>query len=356
MEENKNYDITVVGGGAVDVERFELVDGSYVQGEKHAGGKGFNQAIAASRAGANTAIVGVVGNDINGKFLVDSANKSGVDISHVEVLEGINTDWAKIEIKYEDKDNNIQRMSGEAIDRLTPELVDKNEELLLNSKTIVAQLKCPKETTEALIDFCHKNNKTLVLTPCRPERLSINDEKNLENIEKITYITCNEKECQTIFNTDDIESCVEKYPNKLIVTLGAKGVMYHNGESVVHIPAKKIDGKIVDSVGAGDTFAGNFATAITKGLTIEEAIERGQYASSMSIMKEGATEGMPTEEELDEYIDSFKDVNLESNKSVSMQSIVSNAINQGITTEDVEKSDNIEEHEEKNIEGVSKDD
>ena len=79
MEKNKEYDITVVGGGAVDVERFELVDGSYVQGERHAGGKGFNQAISAARAGAYTAIIGPVGNDENGKFLIENAKKNGID-------------------------------------------------------------------------------------------------------------------------------------------------------------------------------------------------------------------------------------------------------------------------------------
>ena len=354
MEKNKEYDITVVGGGAVDVERFELVDGSYVQGERHAGGKGFNQAISAARAGAYTAIIGPVGNDENGKFLIENAKKNGVDTSYVEVIEGIKTDWAKIKIRYEDKDNDIQRMSGEAINELKPELIRKNKDVLLKSKTIVAQLKCPKETTEELIDFCYDNNKTLILTPCRPEKLSIEDKRNLEYIEKITYITCNEKECQTIFNTDDIVSCVEKYPNKLIVTLGSKGVMYHNGESVVHIPAIKID-NVVDTVGAGDTFAGNFAASITKGLSIEEAVERSQYASSMSIMEKGATEGMPTEEELDKYIKSIKNIDLENNSSVSMQSIVSNAINEGIAKEDIEKSDKMDQIKEK-VEGVTKDD
>ena len=76
-----------------------------------------------------------------------------------------------------------------------------------------------KEVSVELINFCYDNNIPLVLTPCRPQRLAISEPGNKELIDKITYITANKKECETIFETTDIESCLEKYPNKLIVTL-----------------------------------------------------------------------------------------------------------------------------------------
>ena len=64
-----------------------------------------------------------------------------------------------------------------------------------------------------------------------------------------------------LFGTDDIESCVSMYPNKLIVTLGCQGIMYHNGNEIVKIPAIPVK-HVEDTTGAGDTFNGNFAAAM----------------------------------------------------------------------------------------------
>lgn len=54
-------------------------------------------------------------------------------------------------------------------------MIDKYKDVILNSKIIVCQLKIPKEVTERLINFCNNNNKILILTPCRPEKLSISE-------------------------------------------------------------------------------------------------------------------------------------------------------------------------------------
>ncbi len=116
----------------------------------------------------------------------------------------------------------------------------------------MCQLKVPKEVTVKLIEFCYKHSKKLILTPCRPEKLNIKDKENLKLIDKISIITANKKECKTIFNTDDVLSCVKKYPNKLIVTLGKEGLVYHNGKRFVKMPEIDVD-EVIDTTGAGDT-------------------------------------------------------------------------------------------------------
>ena len=76
------------------------------------------------------------------------------------------------------------------------------------------------------------------------------------------------------------------------MTLGSKGVMYFNGTEEVLVPAYHV--QPVDTTGAGDTFKGAFAVAITRGLTLQDSVRFGNLAASLSIQKFGAQGGMPT--------------------------------------------------------------
>lgn len=280
---------------------YQKVDGTYDDSPemKVLGGKGSNQAVAASRAGAKTTIITRIGKDDIGRNILENLKFNMIDTFHVEMVEGLKNDYSNIKINLKDKDNEIQRFSG-AIDSFTPDMIDKYASVLLNSKIIECQLKTPKEVTERLINFCYENDKILILTPCRPQKLCITDPKNKELIDKISIITCNKKECQTIFNTEDIEACVKQYPNKLIVTLGAEGLMYYNGSRIIKMPA--INVKVVDTVGAGDTFNGNLAAFLSKGMDLQHAIRKAMYASAMKIKQKTAQAGMPYLEDLEEFI------------------------------------------------------
>ena len=215
------------------------------------------------------------------------------------MVEGLQNDYATIQINIKDKDNQIKRFNG-AIDSFTPNMIENYKHVLLNSKIIVCQLKCPKEVTKRLIDFCYENNKLLILTPCRPEKLSITEDGNVELINKISIITCNKKECQSIFNTENIEECVKRYPNKLIVTLGNEGLMYHNGQRIVKMPA--INVAVLDTTGAGDTLNGNLSAFLSKGLDLQHALRKAMYASAMKITKKTAQAGMPFVDDLEIFI------------------------------------------------------
>lgn len=310
------YDICVFGGCSLDQTFFQNVDGSYdkVPNSIAPGGKGSNQAVAASRAGARVTMISRLGKDEIGKRILDNLNINGVDTSHIEMVDGLNNDSCNIYVDINDKDNNMERITG-AIDSFTPDMIENNRDVLLNSKIIVCQLKCPKEVTIALINFCYENNKTLILTPCRPDKLKISDEGNLELIDKITMITCNKKECITIFGTEDIEECVKKYPNKLIVTLGADGLIYYDGEKVIAMPAIKVD--VVDTTGAGDTLNGNLSAFLVEGLDLQHALRKAMYASTMKLMKKTAQAGMPYKEDLDLFIRNMRNQDFHYSKELN---------------------------------------
>ncbi len=295
------YDVCVLGGCSLAQTFFQKVDGTYADTPDiiSPGGKGANQAVAASKAGAKTVMLTRIGKDDIGKKILDNLDFYQVDTTNIEIVEGLENDYSNIYIKLEDKDNYIERFSG-AINSFTKDIVDKYQDIILKSKIIVCQLKVPKEVTEYLINFCYKNNKILILTPCRPEKLSITEKENIDLIDKISIITCNRKECTTIFNTDDIETCVKKYPNKLIVTLGSEGLIYYNGKRTIRMPSIKTE--VIDTTGAGDTLNGNLSAFLSRGMDLQHALRKAMYASAMKLMQETAQAGMPYYEDLENFI------------------------------------------------------
>ena len=290
------YDVCVFGGCSIDQMFYQNIDGTYsdMPNLKTYGGKGANQAVAAARAGGKTTIISRIGKDSIGKSIIENLNFNMVNTSNVEMLD-VENDYSDIYINIEDKDNDIRRHSG-AIQSFTKDMIKNHEDVLLNSSVIVCQLKCPIDVTEELLDFCYKNNKIIILTPCRPEKLR----RRYDLIDKITIITCNRHECETIFDTEDIEECVKKYPNKLIVTLGADGLMYYDGNRIIKMPA--LDVNVIDTTGAGDTLCGNLAVELSRGVDLKHALRRSMYASSLKIQVKSAQDGMPYREDLDRFI------------------------------------------------------
>ena len=291
------YDICVVGGCSVDQMFYQQIDGTYsdVPDMIVPGGKGSNQAVAAARAGAKVTIISKLGKDNIGNKIIENLNYNMVDTFNIELVDDLENDYSNIYINIKDKDNDIHRF-GKAINSFDIEMIKNNESVILNSNIILCQLKCPIEVTEALIDLCHKNNKTLILTPCRPEKLTNREDL----IDKIGLIMCNEKECSIVFNNENIEECVSRYPNKLIVTQGSNGLLYHNGERLVKMPAIDVD--VIDTTGAGDTLAGNAAAFLANGSDLPHALRKAMYASSMKLTEKSAQAGMPYESDLDTFI------------------------------------------------------
>ena len=299
------YDICVFGGCSIDQTFFQRENNEYSKTPDIIvpGGKGANQAVAAARAGAKTTIITRIGNDEVGKQIEDNLKNNNIDTTNINKIDNLNNDQALIYIDNKTKDNNIERITG-AIDSFTEDMIDTYEEVLKSSKIIIAQMKVPKNVSIKLINFCYDNKIPIIITPCRPKKLAISEPGNKEIIDKITYITCNEEECMAMFETNNIEECVRKYPNKLIVTLGENGVIYNNGTKTIHLPAIKPD-KVEDTAGAGDTFNGNFAKFIIDKYSFEDAIYYAQFAASLKVTKKSAQGGMPYKEELDEYIKKY---------------------------------------------------
>ena len=249
------------------------------------GGKGANQAVAAARLGSEVQMIGAVGEDSFGKELRQNLNEENVNTRFVQSTQ-TSTGIANI-LLYEN-DNRIIVVPGANFD-VTPQVVENARSVIEQSKMVVMQLEIPVETIEYTLKLCHELNVPVLFNPAPAANFHI------EWMPYITYLTPNETECARLFG-DDLEIALETYPNQLIVTLGADGARYFDGEKHVHVTGYKTNA--VDTTGAGDTFNGAFAYAVTTGQTIEEAVSFANFAASLSVEKFGAQGGMPNLEEV----------------------------------------------------------
>lgn len=246
------------------------------------GGKGANQAVSIARLGKGTQFVGACGTDEYGRIALSSLKSENVKIDHVFLFPHAATGIASITIS--DSDNRIIVVPG-ANHLLTPNEIKLVEHEILKSEMVVIQLEIPPDTVQAVLELCKAQNIPVILNPAPRDHF-----KN-EFIDLATYITPNESECISIFG-DNIEQTLERYPNKLIITLGDKGARFYDGNQ--HIFVKGYPANTVDTTGAGDTFNGSLAVALSEGKTIEEAVRFANASASLSVEKKGAQSGMPS--------------------------------------------------------------
>lgn len=257
------------------------------------GGKGANQAVAAARLGSPVQMVGAVGEDAFGNELYFNLKNENV---HVGGIEKTKNSTGIANILLHDNDNRIIVVPGANFD-VNQKMIDQNMELIQQSSLVMLQLEIPAETIDYILAVCEKLSIPVLLNPAPAANYKS------EWIDKVTYLTPNETECEVIFGTD-YETVLKQYPNKIIVTLGGDGAAYYDGTNIVKVPGFKT--KAVDTTGAGDTFNGAFAHAITAGKTMEEAVQFANIAASLSVEKFGAQGGMPRIELVNERLEGMK--------------------------------------------------
>lgn len=257
------------------------------------GGKGANQAVAMAKLGAEVEMFGCVGDDANGEKMLDNLNKVGVKTEHIKVLENVPTGIAMITVG--ENDNTIIVVPG-ANGKVDKEYVDGIKDVLETYDMVVLQHEIPLETVHYIVEFCDEKKIPVVLNPAPAAAVP------MDIIEKVTYVTPNEHEAVLIFGNElSTEELLKKYPEKLVITQGFRGVStcLKNGE-VLTVPARPA--KVADTTGAGDTLNGAFSVQIAGGADMKSALTFANTAASLSTEKFGAQSGMPTSEEVEKEL------------------------------------------------------
>ncbi|WP_047154652.1 ribokinase [Aneurinibacillus tyrosinisolvens] len=261
------------------------------------GGKGANQAVACARLGAEVTMVGCVGDDGFGRELVHYLLTEHILMDYVEPVTHTATGIASITVQ--DGDNSIVVVPG-ANHELTVKKVAALETIIQHSDIVLLQLEIPLETVEAAANIAHKHGVPVVLNPAPAVRLP----ENL--LDKVSFITPNEHELAIMAGAEgeqaeDYCSLMQRYPGKVVMTKGSEGAYYVLPDgSVGHEPGRKVE--VMDTTGAGDTFNGALAVMLAEGKSLEEATKYAVAASALSVTRFGAQSGMPTKDQVDNFI------------------------------------------------------
>lgn len=258
------------------------------------GGKGANQAVAAARLGADVTMIGCVGQDLFGQELLSHLKQQGVNVDCVEPVTGYQTGTASITIA--EGDNHIIVVPG-ANYQVTPEMVAKYENAISDCQTMLLQLEIPMASVKKAIELGKKHGLKVILNPAPFMKLSE------EVLESVDFITPNELEVIELLSGLP-EAQKNRMMEKCIITKGSKGLTYVKDGQEMNIDCIMVD--VVDTTGAGDSFNGAFALALTEGRTVEEACRFANVVGALSVTKLGAQSGMPTILEVEQFLDSMR--------------------------------------------------
>ncbi|OAH12147.1 ribokinase [Streptomyces jeddahensis] len=293
-----DYDLLVVGSANADlvigVDRRpgpgETVLGSDLA--VHPGGKGANQAVAAARLGARTALLARVGDDAHGRLLLDSQRAAGVDTVGV-LTGGAPTGVALITVD-PSGDNSIVVSPG-ANARLAPEDVRAAKVLLSSARVVSAQLEIPLDTVAEVVRSLADGSR-FVLNPSPPAPLPA------EVLAACDPLVVNEHEARVILGgsagdapEEWADGLLALGPRSVVVTLGAEGALVADGESAVRVPSVQV--AAVDTTGAGDAFTAALAWRLGLGDDLPTAAAFAVRVGAAAVTREGAQASFPTLEE-----------------------------------------------------------
>ena len=257
------------------------------------GGKGANQAVAAARLGAQVSMVGCVGSDAYGQQLRGALLAEGIDCQAVSVVDG--SSGVALIVVDDNSQNAIVIVAG-ANGELTPTVLERFDAVLQSADVIICQLEVPDATVGHALKRGRELGKTVILNPAPASRALPS-----EWYAYVDYLIPNESEAMVLSGlaVDSLETAeaaatqlIAGGAGKVIVTLGAQGLVFANGSSFEHFPAPRV--KAVDTTAAGDTFVGGFAAALASGKDEAEAIRFGQVAAALSVTRAGAQPSIPT--------------------------------------------------------------
>ena len=270
------------------------------------GGKGFNQATAAARLGAEVTLVGSVGADPFGEMLLTATENERIDSRFVRKRTDTGTGIATIVIE-PDGDNSII-VVPRANMALTTSDIDAAADAIADADVLLLQLETPVEASEhaaAIAKGSRKNGETTVIlnpAPAQPLPDSL--------LAHVDILTPNQSETELlsgmqISNDEAAHNAAEALRARMVdavtsvvvLTLGEQGALILTATASERIPAFPVDA--VDTTGAGDAFCGALATTLANGETLPSAIAFANAAGAAAVTVIGATPSMPTRSKVD---------------------------------------------------------
>lgn len=251
------------------------------------GGKGANQAAACAKSeGVKILFFGARGKDNDGEAVEKALKSCGV-ICHTEVVSE-ETGNATILVNA-DGENEILIVEGAngCVDSVPEELIEECDYVILQNEI-------PASTNLSVIQKAKELGKPIIYNPAPAKKIE-------ETCIRFSdYFIVNETELAFYGETIDVDEAIDvllaKGAKRIIVTLGDKGSLYADQETRFTQRAYKV--KALDTVGAGDTYVGYFASGVAQGMSVKEAMDYASKASAIAVTKKGSIDAIPSAQEV----------------------------------------------------------
>ena len=265
------------------------------------GGKGFNQATAAARLGAEVTLIGSVGADLFGDMLLAATENERINNRFVTKREEVGTGVATIVIE-PDGDNSII-VVPRANMALTRADIDAAADEIANADVLLLQLETPVAASAHAAAIAKAHGTTVILNPAPAQPLPDS------LLASVDILIPNESETELLsgIKIDTHEAArraagvlrgrmVAAPSTAVVLTLGAQGALMLTATESAHVSAVTVDA--VDTTGAGDAFCGALATTLASGETLRAAVAFANAAGAAAVTVVGATPSMPTREKV----------------------------------------------------------
>ena len=268
------------------------------------GGKGSNQAVMAARLGARVAAVVRLGRDSFGDDTLGNYRDQGIDVEHVEIVDGYASGVAPIAVESSTGDNSIIVVPG-ANATLGAADVDRAAATIASADVVLCQLETPLDATRRAFEVAREaRTVTTILNPAPAAEvpddvLHLTDVFVPNEVEAAFYLETDVRSPDAAL--DAARSLQRRGPRSVVVTLGDRGAVFvdHEGHGA-HVPTPTV--RAVDSTGAGDAFVGALGTFLGTREPLEDACRKACAIAARSVTKHGTQTSFPYRAEVEDLI------------------------------------------------------
>jgi ribokinase len=263
------------------------------------GGKAANQAVAAARQGARTALIGRLGDDAAGDaVLAFLSSEPRLDVRGIGRVGGVATGRALIAV--DDSGGNTVTTSKGANAHLDDAHVHRHGKAIGDASVVLVQLGVPMDAVRATLEIARGVGTITVLDPAPAG--DVDDEL----LRSVDVITPNESEVarltgHRVDGEGDARAAALALMRRgcasVVITLAARGAFYASAtrpDGVIVSPHAIAAAETIDPTGAGDAFCGALAAALARGADVDDALRDASVAGALATTVRGAAPSMPT--------------------------------------------------------------
>jgi len=260
------------------------------------GGKGFNQAIAAHRLGAEVTMIGRIGNDQFGDLFLEKLQQEGMSTGHITRDPEIGTGVAVPMIDTAGQNSIIGVPRANL--RLTVEQVAGTRSEIEKADVLMLQFEVPKAASQLAAAIARHHGTLVQLDPAPAHHLGDDFSGPLD------YIVPNEIEAAVLAQGAPIDNWARRMLDSgltaVVISTGEQGATVYDRQGRRDFPAFKV--RVVDTTGAGDAFRAGLAVMIAEGKELDAAVRFANACGALACTVLGAEPSMPTRIAVEEFL------------------------------------------------------